>query len=320
MKAVVLLGTRLEFRDNYQKPIHGAGEALIRVAVAGICNTDLDLVQGYFGFYGIPGHEFTGVVEEADNIDLIGKRVVGEINCPCGLCQLCRLGLGRHCRSRTVLGLWKRDGAFAEFLTLPEANLHLVPDEMPDETAVFAEPTSTAFAILERIDPKPSDRCVVVGDVTVGILSAQVLSRHCSATILCNNPHTLAVARGFGLDAVMRDALTERDFDAAVEVSGTGSGMNKALDVLRPAGKILLTTNITGDTPVPLWKVSSSEIDIIGLRRGSFPRAMAALSQKTVRVAPLVSARYPIDQIQAALDRHKEPGTIKVLVYPAAVP
>jgi threonine dehydrogenase-like Zn-dependent dehydrogenase len=320
MKAVFVSGEKLTIRQDYPRPIRGAGEALIKVRVAGICTTDPELLHEDMDFYGVPGHEFVGSVEDADATDLIGKRVVGEINCPCGHCQLCRLGLGRHCRNRTALGLWKRDGAFAEFLTLPERNLHVVPDEVPDETAVFTEPASTAFAAFEQAKPKAGERVVIAGDGWLGLLCAQVFAAHTKVTVLGLNPARSAIARGLGFETVAIGASLERDFDVAIETTGLGAGMRNGLDLLRPAGTLVLTTTILGDTPVPLWKISTGEINLIGLRGGTFPKAVQALRSGAVKTAALVSARYRLDDFEQALAKSKEPDALKILVYPAGVP
>jgi threonine dehydrogenase-like Zn-dependent dehydrogenase len=320
MKAVVVSTDKYELRVGYPMPMRRAGEALVKVTVVGVCGTDLELLHGKLDFYGVPGHEFVGTVEDADATDLIGRRVVGEINCPCGHCQLCRLGLWRHCRSRTILGLWKRDGAFAEFLTLPEGNLHLVPDDMSDETAVFVEPTAAAYDVLRRLDPARGDRVLVIGDGKLGLISSQVLATRCDVTVLGNVPSKLAIAKKLGHATAMVGSFKEKDFDITIEASGTPEGFTEGLNLLRPMGRLVLKTTIGGETPVRLWKIANNEITVIGSRCGPFQPALRALRDGDILVEPLISARFALDDFEAAIAKAAEPECLKVLVYPGGVP
>jgi len=320
MKAFVISGNRHEFRDDAPLPIRRAGEAFIKVTVAGICTSDLELLKGDSDFYGIPGHEFTGVVEDADDAKVIGKRVVAEVHASCGHCQLCRMGLWRHCRSRTSIGMHKRDGAFAEYLVIPQVNLHLLPDDMSDETAVFVEPTSTVYAILDHVSPKPADRCVVVGDDALALITARVMSTRCSAVMVGHNSARVDTARALGITAALDAKFDERDFDIAVEATGVADAVMTSLAMLRPAGTLVLKATVPGLTPLPLWKIANNEITVIGSRCGPFLPAIEALHRGIVNVAPLITARFSLDNVCDALAKAAEPDTLKVLLYPAGLP
>jgi threonine dehydrogenase-like Zn-dependent dehydrogenase len=320
MKAVVFEGGKAQVRDGYPKPQRRPGEALVRVSVAGVCNTDIEILGGYMSFSGVPGHEFVGVVEEADTGALVGRRVVGEINCPCGDCQFCEMGLVRHCRRRTVLGIQGRDGAFAEYLTLPEANLHFVNDNMADEVAVFAEPVAAAFRILDEVTLKHSHRCAVLGDGKLGLLVAQVLGARTGLTLVGHNHGKLAVAKSLGITAHAEEGFVERDFDVVVDCTGNAGGFKAALAMLRPQGTLVAKTTVAGDISVPMWQVVVDEIKIVGSRCGPFEPAIKALHDGSVRVEPLISARFALEDIEAAIAKAREKDTIKVLVYPAGNP
>jgi len=319
MKALVIEGGRLRFEKNRPLPRRG-GEALVRVSAAGICNTDIEILRGYMGFEGVPGHEFVGSVEEASAAALIGRRVVGEINCGCGECDLCRAGMARHCRKRTVLGISGRDGAFAEYLSLPEANLHTIPDGMPDDVATFVEPTAAAFEILEQVPVKPDDRCAVLGDGKLGLIAAQVLGGRCKVTLVGRHAAKLAVARQLGLRALAQNEFREKDFDVAIDATGRAEGLAAALDLLRPRGTLVLKTTVAGETRMPFARVVVDEITIIGSRCGPFEPAIEALTRGTVNAAPLVSGRFRLEDFEKAFARAQEPDALKVLLYPAGAP
>jgi threonine dehydrogenase-like Zn-dependent dehydrogenase len=320
VKAIVVQDGKARLRVDYPKPARRPGEALIRALVAGICNTDLEILAGYMAFSGVLGHEFVGVVEEADTRALAGRRVVGEINCPCGECAFCEAGRGSHCRRRTVLGISGRDGAFAEYLTLPEANLHLVHPDMPDETAVFAEPTAAAFRILEQTTPRFDERCAVLGDGKLGLLVAQALAGKCAVTLVGHNERKIALARSLGLTAVLESHLDEKDFDTVVDATGSAEGFAATAKLVRPMGRIIAKTTVAGDVPAPLWRLVVDEITVIGSRCGPFEPALAALRDGSVKVEPLVSARYGLDDFDKALAKAQEPDTLKVLLHPGGVP
>jgi len=230
------------YRSHHPDPQPGPGEALVRVILAGVCRTDLEILRGYLGFRGIAGHEFVGVVEHSPAPSWVGRRVVGEINCACGRCATCRAGRSRHCPHRTVLGIQGRDGAFADYLTLPLANLHTVPEGLSDEEAVFVEPLAAAFEILEQVEVTPSDRVVVVGDGKLGLLVVQVLrERAGEVTLVGRHDRNVVLARSLGVEAVFADrAQVLAGADVVADCSGTASGWELARRLVRPCGRLIL--------------------------------------------------------------------------------
>ncbi|HEX8146620.1 MAG TPA: alcohol dehydrogenase catalytic domain-containing protein [Pyrinomonadaceae bacterium] len=296
------------------------GEALVRVRVAGVCNTDLEIVRGYAGFEGTLGHEFVGEVERAPGApELEGRRVVGEINAGCGRCQLCRAGDSRHCPARTVLGIVGRDGAFAEYLTLPVVNLLPVPDEVPDERAVFTEPLAAACGITERARVEAETRVAVVGDGKLGLLCAQALKATTGAgvTLVGRHEQKLEIARGRGVRAVKADALPasfERAFDVAVEASGSPAGFETALRLLKPRGTLVLKSTFHGTTELNSAPVVVDEINIVGSRCGRFKPALELLRRGAVETDALIDHQFPLSEGPRALERAAEPGVLKVLL------
>ena len=319
MKAIAFDGNRLNFREDYPIPEPDkAGDALIRVRTAGICNTDLEIIKGYMGFKGIPGHEFVGTVERVDerNKSLAGKRVVGEINCVCGVCDYCIGGLPRHCPQRTTLGISGRDGAFAEYLTLPAENLHEVPDNVSDEEAVFTEPLAAAFEIVEQVYVKPADRIIVLGDGKLGLLSAFVLAlTGAETTLVGNHEHKLAIAREVGIGTCLAKGLpVGKKYDVVVEVTGTPAGLQKALECVRPMGTVVLKSTVASTREVDLNRVVVDEITLIGSRCGPFEPALRALSDKTVNVKPLISGIFPVGEALEAFKAAGQKGSLKILI------
>jgi threonine dehydrogenase-like Zn-dependent dehydrogenase len=296
------------------------GEALVRVVLAGVCNTDLEIARGYAGFEGTPGHEFVGVVERAPGApELEGRRVVGEINAGCGRCQWCRGGDARHCPERTVLGIVGRDGAFAEYLQLPVSNLLPVPDEVPDERAVFTEPLAAACSVAERVRFEPETRVAVVGDGKLGLLCAQALKATTGAgvTLVGRHDSKLDIARGRGVRALKAEDLPatfERAFDVAVEASGSPSGLATALKLLRPRGTLVLKSTFHGTTELNAAPVVVDEINIVGSRCGRFRPALELLRRDAVEVDALVHEEFPLAEGVRAFERAAEPGVLKVLL------
>jgi threonine dehydrogenase-like Zn-dependent dehydrogenase len=297
-------------------PSPAEGEALVRVTLAGICNTDLEITQGYMGFRGVLGHEFVGVVVEASNETLVGRRVVGEINCVCHHCRFCQLEMPHHCLNRSVLGILKRDGAFAEYLTLPEENLHLVPETVRDEVAVFAEPTAAAFRILEQISIASDDRAVVLGDGKLGQLIGQVIGHQCK-NVICVGKHRwkMDLLEKVGVATAHFDELMEPGVDVVVEATGSQAGLQRALDLVRPEGTIVLKTTLAGNTSANLALPVINEVTIVGSRCGPFRPAMEALALGNVEVAPLVSETYPLAEGCMALERARDGAIMKVLLH-----
>ncbi|MBW2456441.1 MAG: alcohol dehydrogenase catalytic domain-containing protein [Deltaproteobacteria bacterium] len=296
------------------EPERGAGYALIRPSLAGICNTDLEIVRGYLGFRGILGHELVGqVVQGPDR--WVGRRVVSEINFACGSCPMCQQGLGRHCPTRTVMGIAGQDGAFAELVAVPVANLHAVPDEVSDEHAVFAEPLAAAFEILEQLDLGPGVEVTVLGDGKLGLLCAQVVAGS-GAAVLAVGHHAehLAILRDRGIDTALLDQWDHAARDVVVEATGTLSGFTMAVGATRPRGSVVLKSTLAAQATVDLAPLVIDEISVVGSRCGPFAPALEALATRRISVAPLVVARYPLAEGVAALERAARPGTLKVVL------
>lgn len=298
-------------------PLPGKGEALVRVLAAGICNTDIELTRGYMGFQGILGHEFVGTVEHSSNPHLTGKRVVGEINCVCHQCTYCKMEMPHHCTQRTVLGILGRDGAFAEYLTLPEENLHILPATLRDEVAVFTEPVAAAFRIIEQVRLSPTDRVVVLGDGKLGQLIAQVLWLH-AKNLVCVGKHDwkLALLRQRGIRTAHVDEQLESGADVVVEATGSARGLARALQLVRPEGTVVLKTTVAEATPVDFALPVINEVRIVGSRCGPFRPALEALALGNVEVRPLITESYPLADALHALERAQAPGVMKVLLYP----
>lgn len=299
------------------KPERTPGEALIRVRVAGICNTDLELIKGYMGFSGILGHEFVGTVTDCDDLSLLGKRVVGEINCPCHRCRYCQLELPNHCQNRSVLGILNRDGAFAEFLTLPVENLHVVPDAIPDDTAVFIEPIAAACRILEQVTIEPETRVIVLGDGKLGQLIAQVM-RHVAPHVLVvgKYPWKLALLQQYGIQTAGNDDPVERGADVVVEATGSYEGFNRAIELVRPEGTIVLKTTVAHPTAFNLSVPVVDELTIVGSRCGPFRTAIDMLQQRQIDVSALVSETYPLSDALNAIQRAEANDVMKILLAP----
>lgn len=292
----------------------------MRVTLSGICNTDVEIVRGYAGFQGTIGHEFVGVVEEAPNAKhLIGKRVVGEINAGCGVCDLCVAGDSRHCPNRTVLGILKRDGAHAEFLQLPTINLLPVPQEVSDVQAVFTEPLAAAYGITERVSIAPENKVAVIGDGKLGILCAQALAlTGAPVTLIGKHDEKLSIAANCGIETIKLDEATKRtrSYDVVVEASGAESGFALALDLLIPCGTLVLKSTFQGEPRVAMWRVVVDEITVVGSRCGHFAPALELLKNKLVDVESMISDEFPLADGIRAMQRAQEKGVMKVLLKP----
>lgn len=316
MRALWLEDGRLRPRADLPPPAPAAGEALVRVSLAGICGTDLELVKGYYPFTGVPGHEFVGVVESApDGPGWLGRRVVGEINAACGACAACRAGRRAHCAKRTVLGLRGRDGAFAETLTLPLSNLHVVPQGMPDEVAVFTEPSAAALRVVEQVPIGPGDGVVVLGGGRLGCLVAQALhATGAQVTLATRRPGRAAWLAARGLALVATGALPAGQADAVVDCTGSPDGLPLALRAVRPLGTVVLKSTYHGLAPVNLSALVVDEVRLVGSRCGPFAPALSALAGGTIATAPLLEARYPLERALAAFEHAARPGALKVLI------
>jgi threonine dehydrogenase-like Zn-dependent dehydrogenase len=294
-------------------------EALIRVIKSGICNTDLEIVRGYAGFEGTIGHEFVGIVERADDRpEIVGKRVVGEINAGCGKCERCLASDPRHCPTRTVLGIVGRDGAHAEYLQLPASNLIEVPDEVSDEQAVFTEPLAAAYGIAEQVAFQPETKVVVIGDGKLGLLCAMTLALPSKdVTLVGKHLSKLGIAENTGITGHLAGDLASGMhgmFDVVVEASGSESGFQTAIDLVRPRGKIVLKSTFQG---APAWHASRvvvDEITIIGSRCGRFAPALDVLKEGRVNVNDLIADEFPLSDGVAAFERAAEKGVLKVLL------
>lgn len=314
----------LRFTDNQLKLAEIAApeaksEALIRVLKSGICNTDLEITRGYAGFAGTIGHEFVGVVEKADDKpELIGKRVVGEINAGCGVCDLCRKGDSRHCPDRTVLGIHERDGAHAEFLTLPTVNLLEVPANVSDEQAIFTEPLAAAYGITEQIEITPETRIAIIGDGKLGLLCAMSLAlKTANIVLIGKHIEKLSVAKKRNIEvALLENAVPKpnRRFDVAVEASGSESGFATALELLKPRGKLVLKSTFRGKTNLEMWRVVVDEITIVGSRCGRFAPALELLKNGVIDVENLISERLPLERGVEAMQKASQKGVMKVVL------
>lgn len=334
----------LRLRTDLPEPAAPAGEALIRVRLSGVCNTDLELTRGYQGFRGVPGHEFVGevVAAPADSGFAGGERVVGEINAGCGRCDWCRgdhpsayrprhdlhaLAFGkilppgpgdsRHCPNRTVLGIHGRAGAHADYLTLPVGNLRRVPDAVADEAAVFVEPLAAAVEILDQVQPAPGTRTLVLGDGKLGLLIALVLAdAGCDVLAAGRHDEKLAILRARGIATTPADRVPVDRWDLVVEATGSAAGLARAIDLVRPRGTLVLKTTVAGPVTANLAPVVVDEIRLIGSRCGRFEPAIDRLAAGRIDVTPLIAARFRLTGAVAAIDRAAQPGVLKVLIEP----
>lgn len=293
------------------------GEARVRVLIAGICSTDLELKAGYMGFRGTPGHEFVGIVESAPVgfERLAGKRVVGEINAACGDCELCRAELGRHCPRRTVLGILGRSGSLAQTLWLPPANLRIVPDRLATERALFTEPVAAAFEIVEQV-AVGGRRVLVMGDGKLGALAARVLAlRGAAVTVLGRHPRKLAPLAEAGVETKTSvEQLTSKRFDIVVEATGTPAGFEAALALVRPRGTLVLKSTCAASKPIDLAPVVIDEITVVGSRCGPFTPALEALALGDLRPEETIDARFPLGDAASAFEAAAAAGVRKVVV------
>lgn len=306
LRALWLENRQLRLRDDVPRPMPSPAEALVRVIVAGICNTDIELTRGYYPFTGIPGHEFVGEWE--------GKRVVGEINAACHACDACSAGRPTHCERRTVLGIKDRNGAFAEYLTLPAENLHIVPDEIETEDALFTEPLAAALEIQEQVSIDRNDRVLVVGDGKLGQLVAQTLAlTRCHLMVVGRHREKLDLLKRRGIKTA--DTPTGK-FDIAVDCSGNQSGFAIARAALRPRGTLVMKSTYAGNLTFNASSVVVDEITLIGSRCGPFAPALRLLAEKAIDVRPLLQATYPLQEALTAFDHAQRPGALKIAVRP----
>ncbi|MCA9826808.1 MAG: alcohol dehydrogenase catalytic domain-containing protein [Nitrosopumilus sp.] len=316
MKAVYFNGAKTIFDKNYLEP--KSDEALVRVKLAGICGTDLEILQGYMKYHGILGHEFVGIVEKSRNPVLIGKRVVGEINAGCDKCNFCEKGISRHCPNRTVLGILKRDGAFAEFLSLPEKNLHVIPDSITDEQAVFVEPLAAAFEIKEQINLKSHWSVAVVGDGKLAQLIVQVLKLSCpDITCFGRHKNKLQNLTSDGIKIKIGiEPSNKQSFDLVIEATGNNSGFLDAIKLAKPRGTVVLKSTIASRENLDLTQVIVNEITLVGSRCGLFKPAIDALSTGIVSVDSMIDSTFPLEEFSKAIEYAKKPDALKVFLKP----
>jgi len=317
MKALRVEKNKIAVRD-IQLPERGQ-EAIVRVLLSGICNTDIEITRGYAGFKGTIGHEFVGIVEDAPDGRLVGQRVVGEINAGCGECELCRAGDPRHCPKRTVLGILGRDGAHAEFLRLPLMNLLPVPERIADEHAVFAEPLAAACGIMDRTPVTKDKNVVVIGDGKLGLLCAQTMALTGAPVLLIGkHPKKLRIAERRGIETATAKNATKRkrEFDVVVEASGSASGFNTAVGLLRPRGVLVLKSTFHGTTEINAASIVVDEISIIGSRCGRLASALDLLKKGAIDVDSLISEEYPLRDGLLAMERAAKKGVLKVFLRP----
>ena len=316
MKALYFDGAKLKER-TMPRPRHGRREALIKVRFAGICSTDLEIVRGYMSFRGVPGHEFVGTVLSASTARLVGTRVVGEINVSCGECATCRAGLAKHCPRRSTLGIAGRNGSFAEYLVLPEENLHAVPRDMSDEVAAFTELVAAACEIPERVAIRRRHRVLILGDGRLAAMAAQVVATKTDhVTVLGTNARKLALLRTLGIEArkATEAGAHLRGQDVVIDCTGSPEGLPFAAELVRPQGTIVLKSTYHGELEWNPAPVVVDEITIVGSRCGPFDKALRLLNGGAVKVFPFLTAVYSFDQWETAFRRAQRPDAFKVLL------
>ena len=308
---------KLHLARERAQPEPPPGEVRIRTILAGICNTDIEIVRGYHGFQGVLGHEFVGIVDQAEDRSLVGRRVVGEISASCGVCATCRAGRTTHCPTRTTLGILGRDGVLADSFCLPARNLHMVPDDVPDEAAVFTEPLAAGCQVLEQVHLRPTDRVLVLGDGKLGLLVAQVVAlTGCDLTVVGRHAEKLGILAARGIATQLDGKGIDGDADIVIECTGQPAGFARARELLRPRGTLVLKSTYHGLVRADLSRLVVDEIQVVGSRCGPFPPAIRLLSQGLVDVLPLIEAEYPLDEALAAFEHAQQRGALKVLVRP----
>ncbi|MDL1900839.1 alcohol dehydrogenase [Anaerolineae bacterium CFX9] len=314
MRALVYTDT-LQLRTDVSQPEPKPDQALLRIRKAGVCNTDLELMAGYYNFKGIPGHEFVADVVSGSQPDMLGRRVVGEINVACGECDFCRRGIPTQCRNRASVGIRRHDGAFADYLALAARNLHVVPDEVSDDEAVFTEPLAAALQILEMVHVKPSDRVVLIGAGKLGMLCAQVL-RQTTAHLVCviRREKQAKMLNRWGIDAVSRSEVADGSAQIVVDCTGNAGGIAEAIHMVEPRGTIVLKSTYVGRPEVDLSWVAVKELHVVGSRCGPFDAALRLLKEGRVDVLSMIEARYSLDEGVSAIEHAADAGRLKVLI------
>ncbi len=319
MRALVF-NNKLELKQNFEKPTPKENEALIKVKLVGICNTDYEITKGYMGYNGILGHEFVGVVEEINGEDksLLGKRVVGEINLGCKNCDYCAKGLERHCPNRQTLGIFNKDGCFADYVTLPLSNLLEVNEKINDETAVFVEPLAAALEILEQLHIKPYEKVCVLGDGKLGLITALALNAsNVDVTLVGKHQNKLDIAKEQNVKTMLLENLKQEDnksFDVVVEATGRVSGFETSLSLVKPRGVLVLKSTIATGKELNLAPIVIDEITVLGSRCGQFAPALRLMEKNVIDFSKLVSAKLSFDDAVLGFEKNKENNTIKILL------
>jgi threonine dehydrogenase-like Zn-dependent dehydrogenase len=323
MNAVVFENHQIAVED-VPIPRLSKNEARVRINLAGICSTDFELLKGYHNFAGIPGHEFVGVVESApEKVALEGRRVVADINCGCGVCDVCLTVDQRHCGIRTVVGIRGRNGVFADFCVIPISNLSTVPDTIEDDEAVFAEPLAAALEIVRQVDASERSRVAVLGDGKMGLLCALVLQQFTkNLTLFGRHQRKLSIAAQQGVHTICRpengpdetSTAQTKKFDLVVEATGSPGGINEAISLVRPEGTIVIKTTSSEKSVIDLSAVVVNELNLIGSRCGEIAQALVFLERKVIDLRPMVEAVYPLENFEKAFERAGEKGSLKILI------
>lgn len=308
------------------------GDASVKVLLAGICSTDLEIVDGYKDFKGVLGHEFVGVVHDATSNELVGKRVVGEINVGCGQCASCRRGKKNHCENRKAIGIQGRDGCFADYINIPEENLHVLPDDMVIDRAVFVEPLAAAMNVIMNVWIKPNERVVVIGDGKLGILTAQVVKMTgADVDLIGKHKKKLSIVDWLGIEnyqfaGVEKDSvivkneggkeekLKKSKYDIVIECSGSSSGLEVARRLIMPGGRIVLKSTVKEEAMIDMTYTVVNELQIVGSRCGPFEPAIRAIRKGFVEVRPLITSRFPLEDWKSAFETAKKPESLKVIL------
>ena len=321
MKAVVFNDKEgLVLKTDYTKPVPQKGEALIKISMAGICNTDAEIIKGYMGYSGVLGHEFVGVVEEVNDADksLIGKRVVAEISYGCEKpdCPWCAVKNYRHCPDRHTIGIWRKDGCFAEYITLPTNILFEVPENVPDEQAVFVEPLAAACEITEQLHIEPTHKVVVLGDGKLGLTTALTLNaQNLDVTLVGKHQNKLDIAKAQGVKTMLLDELkVSNNFDVVVEATGSVSGFETSLNLVKPRGLLVLKSTIATGKELNLAPIVINEITVLGSRCGQFGPALRLLKNNRIDFKPFISKIYSIDEAIKGFEANKEKDSIKIIL------
>ena len=320
MKGLWLENKHLSLRSDLAMPVLDEDEVLIKVRLAGICSTDLEMVRGYYPFTGIPGHEFTGVVVDANGSpQLEGQRVIGDINISCGNCEFCLKEERSQCLARRTLGIFDYNGVMAEYTKLPARNLVVVPESVPDELAVFAEPAAAALRILEQVHVKPSDRVIVVGAGRLGLLIAQAFKNTgCELKVLVRRKKPAEVLSKLGIDSFLAQEAPSAWANIVVEATGSLDGFSESLRLLKPRGTLVLKSTFAGKSQIDLSKLVVNEVSLIGSRCGNYRAGLRALAQRQIVIDGMIDSVFTLEEGLAAFERAAQPGVLKVLINPAS--